>query len=95
MTQESTLRTFALKQLATLADSSNTDTNERIQASQALVYATASKSSHAWYKIPLTDLSWFLLKVAVASLPSVGLLFILYVFFLLFNQITAQVLGGF
>ncbi len=47
-----------------------------------------------WYDVKLRDLTVFFLKCVVAVTPAALLGMIMYVAFIVFNSIAAQVLGG-
>ena len=48
-----------------------------------------------WHQVGLKDLTIFFLKCAIGSTPAVMLAVIMYVGFIIFNSVIAQVLGGF
>jgi hypothetical protein len=47
-----------------------------------------------WYDVSLTTLLWFNLKLAVAAVPALALLFSVYVFSVVFMQLALTMLAG-
>ncbi len=47
-----------------------------------------------WYKVGLKDLTVFFLKCVVAGAPAAMLCLVMYIGFIIFNSVAAQVLGG-
>lgn len=91
---------FAVRQLQDVAQRGENDAS-RVAAIQTLVQmAQARQQQQAavpvaeWHDVSLPDLVRFALKVAVASVPAVVLMFLLYVVAMIFATIGPQLLLG-
>jgi len=80
---------YALSQLAEMARDQEIKPAERLQAAEAFLHHLEEPRDwpmSSWYNVQLRDLTVFFLKCAVAVLPSIALLFSLYVAAMILNH---------